>query len=546
MADSPVRQSAWNAVYSGQSKTVKVTFDQPTLPNRVVVVIAVATVPGSGTYTLTGPAGFTLVRERTANELKVAVWVREGAPETTSVTVSTSAGRSLQVEAIELQGVAQSGALDRVTIQAAARHSDRPDTGSSGTIAQADEIVIAAVANRYSSTAQLGFSGGLAQLAVRTTSTRDSDDRRSRLTVHAVVTSAITAFRFLARLTSPRDWIAVLLTFRGASTGPVRLSARQRNVALRTGTGVARLVVQGPIQARNPGPALVTAGGTAWLAPSDYQYLIGGRGGLLIGEGTDYRIASIDGLEGFGDIRVSDTDLPLSDGAARGVDLQAARLVSVKIATPGGTRADVEQRLDVLKRALVPQRDEDIEWIWRHPGQPLKMIRCRPVSLLRDMTFEQLVTGGQPFTVRAADPRIYSTTEYRVPIASTPPSATVPTTTAVVNLGSAAAHPYITVRNPVGADTVYRVALVNPGQDVIFDVRAVLPPGSTLVGDMYTRAVGGSTSTVTVDGRGKYGAWQHPRTPFRLGPGVNQLHLVTEPAGAPVETLLRYRDTWSG
>lgn len=546
MADSPVRQSAWNAVHSGQGQTVKVTFDKATISNRVLVVVAAATIPGSGTYTLTGPAGFTLVRERTANELKFAVWVREGAPSTTTVSVSSSAGRSLQVEAMELDGVAQSGALDKVTIQAVARSSDRPDTGSSGTIAQADEVVIAAVANRYSSTSQSGFVGGLARLAERTTSTQDPDDRRTRMTVHAVTTTAVTSFRLSGRLTSARDWVAVLLTFRGASTGPVRLSARNPRPGFIVGSGPARLLVQGPISARNPRPGFVVGAGSAWLAPGDYQHLVGGKGGLLIGEGTDYPIASIEGLEGPGDLRISDRDLALSDGSSRGVDLQSARLVEVRLATPGGTRAEVEQRLDVLKRALVPQRDLDLEWIWRHPGQPLRMIRCRPISLRRDMTLEQVITGRQPFALRAADPRIYGTTEHRVVVAVTPAGQLVPVVTQVINVGSAAAHPLITVRNPVGGETVTRVALVNPGQDVAFDVRAVLPGGSTLIGDMEARATRAPRSTVTVDGRGKYGAWQHPREAFRLGPGVNELHLITEPAGAPVAVDVRYRDTSSG
>lgn len=540
---SPVRQSAWNAIHSGQGQTVKVTFDEPTIPNRVIVVIAAATVPGSG-GTLTGPLGFPLVRERTANELKFAVWIREAAPATTSLTVSSSAGRSLQVEAIELAGVAQSGALDKVTVQAHARSSDRPDTGSSGTIAQADEVVIAAIANRYSSTSQSGFVGGLARLAERTTSTRDPDDRRSRLTVHAAVTTAVTAFRLTARLTSARDWVAILLTFRGASAGPVRLAVTPES-AFESG-GEVGLNVAGPIQVLDTGPALLAGPGEAWLAPSDYQHLIGGRGGLLVGYGTPYLVGRVSGLEGPGDMRTSDKDLALADGSSRGVDLQSARLVEVQISTPGGTRADVEQRLDVLKRALVPQRDLDIEWIWRNPGRPLRMIRCRPISLRRDMTVEQLITGQQPFTLRAADPRIYGTTEHRVVVAVTPAGRVQPTVTQVINAGSGAAHPLIEVRNPVGAEAVRRVAVVNPPQDSTFDVRAILPGGSTLIGDMHARAIRAPRSPVTVDGRGKYGAWQHPREPFRLGPGINELHLITDPPGAPVEVSLRYRDTSSG
>ena len=193
MAEPKPRQSAGNAVGSGQSRTCTVTFSVPTADKNLVVAWAVTT---SGTAVLTGPSGFTQVPggNRAVGSLKLVMWYYEGAPAMTSVAVTTNTDRALRVQAIEYDGAAQSGALDKVTVLTGIDQA--PKTGSSGTTAQADSIVVAAVANRYASATQFGFAGGLTRLLDAVTPSSwgffgsDPDDRRCRLTVHQAITSA--------------------------------------------------------------------------------------------------------------------------------------------------------------------------------------------------------------------------------------------------------------------------------------------------------------------------------------------------------------------
>jgi hypothetical protein len=69
---------------------------------------------------------------------------------------------------------------------------------------------------------------------------------------------------------------------------------------------------------------------------------------------------------------------------------------------------------------------------------------------------------------------------------------------------------------------------------------------------MDARVTGAPRSTITLDGVSKYGAWQLPRSPFRIDPdpyavdGDNVLYMRTEPAGVPLVCTLDYRDTWAG
>lgn len=551
MSQPTLRQTAGNAIGSGQARTVTVNLTNPTVPGNLVVVYAVTT---AGNATLTGPAGFTLIRERSQGALKIAVWYLEGAPALTSLTVSTNQDRSVQVRVLEYAGAAQSGSLDKVTILTSA--DQYPRTGSSGTTAQSDSIVVAAVANQYASTTQFGFAGALTRL-IESVSPQtwgffrsDPDDCRSRLTIHQAITSNAANFFLEALLSAIRNWIAILCVFKGGSSGPARMTSRvvaNTNACNTAGTG--SLTVFGPLQSiqltgTGATPMCSVTGVQARMGPFAYQYRLGGWDGLLIGNDTPYQVESHDGLEGW-QIRTSDDELPRGDGALRGVDLQSSRQILFELKV-GGTTEFVEDRMDTLYRALVPQRDEDWELIWRHPGRPLRMMRCRPVDLVRGLSWQEVIVNHQKFALLASDPRHYSAFIRQAKITNTAANAVEPIPKAVLNEGNGFAYPNIRITGPASGPAVTRVELVNATYDVSFVVEAQLPSGSALVGDMEARATGAARSVVTIDSQSKYGAWQHPRETFRLGPGANDIHLVTVPAGAPVTCTLDYRDTWSG
>lgn len=543
-----LRQSAGRAIASG-SRVCTVTLTEPTVELNLVVVVGVFVHEGSVTPNITGPSGFTLIRQRTANEITAAVWYRQACPALTSVSVAIENGRSIQMRVLEYAGAAQASALDKVTVLSQARSSSQPYTGTSGNTAQADSVVLAFVINRYASTAQSGFTGGLARLADQVTPSTDSDDWRSRLTVHTKIATAISSFVLSALLSCARDWIAILITFRGGSSGPARLTAINGGNAIDTNQGTGALTVFGPLRGVLAGSGVKVGSGQARIGPFNYQYRLNGWNGLLIGSGTRFYVEGTEGLYGW-QVRTSDDDLPRGDGALRGVDLESARQVLFKL-NVGRGRDEVEQNMIRLFAALVPQREEDWELIWRHPGQPLKMLRCRPIDLLRDRDSTQLMIASQSFVLRAADPRHYAAipTSVIVPVTTNPSS---PVYATLQNLGNAPAYPRITVDGPTSGPPVTRVELINVNGLHVFDARMTLPKGGQLVGDMEAHVTGAPRSIITLDGQTKYGAWQLPREPFRLEPGpvvdsgVNALYLQTEPPGAPVTCTLDYRDTWSG
>lgn len=544
-----LEQSAAASVAKYQSRTATATFTAPTKPGSLVVVVCAAagTIPSR----LQGPEGFTLIGgERGLRDIQMSVWIRANCPSITSVSVTTlDAEKSLQVRAIEYSGVAQVNVVDKLT--GSGDESQIAYAGSTGVVSQADELVLGFVVNQYASTSQFGFSGGLTRLFESTSPpgwSRGSNEdwERSRLTVHQAIPTSAQSWSMLSLLSTSRRWLSLLVTLRGAGGfGPARMTSTKQAPALTTG-GRGLLTLFGPLASKTAQPVLTT-GGSGRIGPSDYQYRLGGWGGLLIGAGTPWRVEGVEGLEGW-ELRTSDDELPRGDGALRGIDLQSARQILFKVNADSGPLQDpnvLERRLDELYRALVPQRDTDWELIWRHPGRPLRMVRARPINLVRGQDLMQMILTGQGFTLRAADPRHYSAFVRQVTIPQTPLGVD-PQTVTVINAGNGAAWPLIRVLGPSSADLLRRVELVNRTQNVSFTVAAVVARGSTLLGDMEARATGAPRSVVTIDDQPKYGAWQHPRQSFFLGPGGNDIYLRTDPPGVPIVCSLEWRDTWSG
>jgi hypothetical protein len=541
------RQSAGNSVpKAGPGDTgitsVRATFDKPTVAGNLILVVATTAGGVEMKHYLSEP-GYTRLDSIAVRDLQLTVWMRENAPSVPWITVHVEAYRSIQLRLFEYPGVAQVGALDRLTRLSG--ESTKPSTGASGTTSQADELVFGVVANQYASTTQSGFTGGLSRLYESVSpASDDADWERSRHSIHHAGTSAVGSFSLSASLSTTRRWIGLLATFKGASTGPLQVSSTDTPAVLDTG-GSGTLTLFGPLSSTDTGP--VWDGGEvvrARIGPSDYQYRIGGWDGLLIGAGTPYRVESIEGLEGW-QVRTSDDDLPRGAGALRGVDLQAARQILFKVNVASTDRAEIEHAMDVLYRALVPQRDQDWELLFRHPGRPLRSVRCRPVDLARELNLRQTIVHHQGFALRAVDPRLYSAQIHTVDVPVTPAGAD-PVIVTADNIGSGPAYPIIRVRGPESGDPARRVVLTNMTTDTRLNVRSLLPAGSMLVADMAAQATGAPRSPITIDGQSKYGAWQAPRREFAIWPGINELMFEVEPVGTVVSCNLEYRSTWSG
>lgn len=527
------------------STLIKATFTTPTTPGNYVAAIVTTSGGLEITHLLT--SGWVKLKDLAVRDLQVSVWGRENAPSTSSISAYADAYRGMTLRVLELSAVAQASALDRLVFSSG--ESAAAATGATPTTTRADETVIGILANQYSSTAQSAFAGGMTKLFEDVTPDGGTQDwEQSRTSVHQLVTNATGSFSLSGALSTPRRWIGVLITLKGSTIGPAKFSSTLQPPQLIT-TGRGRLTVFGPLRSTSQPPQMLAGGSVrARIGPSDHQYRLGGWSGLLIGAGTDYRVESIEGLEGF-EVRNSDTDQPREAGALRGVDLQTPRLIAIKVNFDGLGQPLPRHRIEELKaallRALVPQRDEDWEFIWRHPGQPLKSVYVRPATALPALDPSQVILHNQPFALRAADPRHYSATINQLTVPVTV-NRSAPVLATAINVGNGFAYPTIRVAGPAfGAAT--RVVLTNLTTTQKFDVAAVLPAGSGLVGDMRAQVTGGRVSPVTIDGTSKYGAWQPPRIPFALAPGVNSLMFEAEPAGAsPPLCTVEFRSTWSG
>lgn len=559
------RQSTGNTTRAGRGVSLQTLLDGATLPNSLIVVIASTTHPRENSSALQTPFGyspgswlfpsyfFTRVNVRKEDKLTAGMWIAVGAPATSRVVLPTSGETyGVQMRVLEFPGVAVSGALDKSTFKGdnieGRPGSNTPTTGSTGTLAQADELVLGFIVNRYGNTTQSSFTGGLSRISESLSYTGEPNHDQSRLSVHYAVVPNTNSVTLSGRLSSRQDWVAGLATFRSSVTGPARLTSTGNTPIVNAG-GRGDLTVFGKLTS-NPGTPMLAAGGNvhARIGPFDYQYRLGGWSGLLIGDDTPYTLENISGLEGW-QMRTSDDEFPRGDGSLRGPDFQTARqiLFELRIGSDlAGVKAqqvDVEGAMNTLYRALVPQRDADWELIWRHPDRGLRMLRCRPIDVLRELDAFGTLISTQKFALLAADPRHYGARlrQYRFAAQPTDSDGFTP----VLNDGNSFAYPVIRVSGP-DTGSVQRIELTNTTYDVSFVVETTLPSGSTLVGDMEARATGAARSIVTIDEQTKYGSWQFPRETFLLGPGENRLHLTTVPADPSVICQVEFRDTYSG
>jgi hypothetical protein len=540
-----LRQAAQNAKHSGQGRTCTVTFDERTKQSSTIMLfIAVS----SGNVNIAiDDVNFEHTRTRSQGDLTLAHYRRGNATPMDSVTVRINKSRSFEVIAMEYTGIRLDAALDKSV--STSRRDNRCDSGTSATSTQAESLVIAGIANLRNSCRQSGFTGGLTRLFDQVTPDVDGDVDRIRMTVHQYIASSTGQFRLRGNLSSHRDWAGILAVYKGASTGPARFSAVNTDDdhhTIRMG-GVGVLTAFGPLQATATTPASIVTGGSADMWPFDYQYALNNRR-MLIGVGTDYRVLDAEGLNGW-QMRTSDSDQPLADGAVRGVDLMSARQILFNIATlpHGGTTEAIEASLRTLYDTLIPSRNQDWELVWRHPGQGVRMLRCRPIDLIRGMDAKRVLLQDQKFALRAVDPRHYSPLAYAVQLTVSDETATV--VNEVTTEGTAPAYPVI---RAVANETITRLELINDSADVAFDLKTTVGSGSVVVADMDSRVRSTGTSPVTVDGVSKYGAWQFPRASFYLAPnpeaedGINQLRVHTEPVGADVDVTLEFRHTYYG
>lgn len=284
--------------------------------------------------------------------------------------------------------------------------------------------------------------------------------------------------------------------------------------------------------------------------------------GLVFGAGTDFHINRAEGFEGY-EARTSDSDQPRGDGGIRGLDYVAPRTVAFELAlieTTSAGGADYEAAWASVRAAFAPTRESDHDLTFKRPGGVERLIRCRPISLVRVEEFGRYnIVGFPPVVLRAVDPRIYSATEHtgnasvyaasqggaEFPVAEFPVDFTGGTQNELVaeNAGTADAYPLVRFYGPV-TGTCTGVKLTNTTNGDVLDIGATVTAGQILTADMEAAVTGANRLVISLGGASRYGDWELPRAAFRLSPGSNTLRFQVTGTSTDVVCNLAWRDTW--
>lgn len=169
--------------------------------------------------TLATPTGWSLARSElnaSTNCPKIYIFYRENAPASTGITVNyAGAAAEFCLTILEYSGIATSASLDKV---ASASDSVGTTTVSSGTTAatvQADELVIALLANRFVTASQSAWTNSFTQrhyfTSLGTTNTNNENFSANEKIVAATGTQTTAA-----TLSSARAWAGAIATFKKA------------------------------------------------------------------------------------------------------------------------------------------------------------------------------------------------------------------------------------------------------------------------------------------------------------------------------------------
>jgi hypothetical protein len=285
--------------------------------------------------------------------------------------------------------------------------------------------------------------------------------------------------------------------------------------------------------------------------------------GLTFGDGTLFFINKVEGFEGY-ETRSSDSDQPRGDGAIRGLDYVGARTVSFELAIIEFEDIDgsvYEGMWSDLRTTFAAARDTDSPLTFKRPGQPERVINCRPIQITRSEAFLNYNRFGfPPVVLRAVDPRLYSSAIYSdncLVYAGSKGGADfvwnfgvdftggVQNELVAVNNGTADAYPLIRFYGPISG-TCTGVTLTNTTNGDVFDINTTISSGQILTADMGAAVTGSNSLIISLGGSSRYGSWTLPRSAFRLSPGSNTIRLQVDGTSTDVVANLTWRDTWMG
>ena len=274
--------------------------------------------------------------------------------------------------------------------------------------------------------------------------------------------------------------------------------------------------------------------------------------GLLLGDGTAYELAEIEGLADQPDLRTSDRTRLRRHGMLPGDDFLDGRAVTVELEVNGVDDADFASRMAALKLALSPGGSE-APLSFKIPGVAgggVRRMNARPRKLALPITVERYLLGRMPRAVvlfEATDPRLYddSQSSASTALAATPSGHTWNNTWNLswgssgtsgsifaINSGTFPTPPLFRIDGPVTNPSIENITT---GETLGF-TNLTLGAGEWLDVDTDARTVllGGTSSRFE---KLTTAQW------FDLRPGTTELRFRGTTAGSPLLTVY-WRSAW--
>lgn len=175
-------------------------------------LVAALNVQTGGGPTVTPPAGWSLAVTVNGTGTRTAIYYRENAPATTTVTFTlTNNPISATLVIAEYSSVRTSSPLDVTASNSGSGTS--LTTGTTGTTAQGSELIIAAVGNTPGGVNT--FSSPLNGFSIVNQIT-EASDRFSSVAMLARVVSSVSTYSSGATSSASQPWAAAIATFKGA------------------------------------------------------------------------------------------------------------------------------------------------------------------------------------------------------------------------------------------------------------------------------------------------------------------------------------------
>jgi hypothetical protein len=160
---------------------------------------------------------------------------------------------------------------------------------------------------------------------------------------------------------------------------------------------------------------------------SDHQVALSGQ--ITLGDGTDYHITQITGLDRA--IRTVDTDRPNAHGAVQGPDYAPPRNIVIDLNIDKSSASAAVAAYDALAAAWNSTAGTEGAMFsgtlqWKLPGQNQRRISGRPRRLIPN--WEHVESGWIPCVAEffAPDPRMLSETEHTVDLVIAASNVTIP------------------------------------------------------------------------------------------------------------------------